>query len=302
MSSPPAATSWAPTWRALRVRTEPVSASGRGSEDDRIGSDTSSAAVGPDWFVNNTEVGLDLEGASRTKVRGIRFGVLGGRAPNGTDIEISDALVGGRVVKATDNEIGAKKSRFAELSTGCSEGCNVIDAAVGDGIDLGGDGGVELPASGPTRSSATSSAPTGSGLSDEAALPNGDTAIAVGSAERVTIGGPLPKAKATSSSVAAGPLPPALKSKIGHRRQYRRASHLGISRAARTTERGRLLDLHVGIPELRDVALDRGQLRSRCAADSAFSTLAAMRRSSKTDLRHGHRHPRRRRTATIRPI
>jgi CSLREA domain-containing protein len=160
---------------------------GPGSDDDRIGADS---------IVYNTEVGLDLEGASRAEVRSSIFGILGGRAPNGTDIEISDVSTGGRVVKAADNEIGAKKFPFASVSPGCSGGCNVIAGAVVDGIDLGGDGGMELPASGPTTILGNVFGATGSGLGfTEAAVPNGHTSIVVGSAAEVTIGGPLPRSE-----------------------------------------------------------------------------------------------------------
>lgn len=162
---------------------------GPGSNNDQIGTYTSHGAPGWDLFVNNTEVGLDLEGASHTRVQASQFGVLGDRAPNGTNIEISDVSTGGRIVRAEDNEIGAERTFFTAHSMACYDRCNVIAGALGDGIDLGGDGGVELPASGPTRILGNVFGATGSDLY-EVAVPNNNTAVAVGSAGEVTIGGP----------------------------------------------------------------------------------------------------------------
>lgn len=182
---------------------------GPGANDAQIGTYAVNGTAGGDTFVDNTEVGLDLEGASRAKIQGSVFGVLAGQAPNGTDIEISDVSTGGRVVKAVENEVGAKKSRFAELSAGCSESCNVISGAVSDGIDLEGDGGAELPATGPTVIRGNVIGASGSSL-NEVAEPNGDTGIAVGSAREVIIGGPLPPSEGNRFvggrwAVTAGP-------------------------------------------------------------------------------------------------
>ena len=159
---------------------------GPGADEAGIGTPPPYGNSSGNTFVGNTEVGLDLEGASHTVVRENEF--ASSPAPNGTDIEITDVSTGGRIVKAVDNEIGAKKSRFAERSTGCSESCNVISGAVHSGIDLQGDGGDELPASGPTVIRGNLIGATWSG---EAADPDGETGVAVGSADEVTIGGPL---------------------------------------------------------------------------------------------------------------
>jgi CSLREA domain-containing protein len=159
---------------------------GPGADEARIGTYAENGTAGDDVFVANTDVGLKLEGASRAVVRNSAFGTPS--TPNGTDIEIGDASTGGRIVKAVDNEIGAKKSSFGEHSAGCREGCNVISGAVTDGIDLGGDGGDVLPATGPTLIRGNVIGTWADGETPEA---DGGTGIAVGSAEEVTIGGPL---------------------------------------------------------------------------------------------------------------
>jgi hypothetical protein len=159
---------------------------GPGVDDAQIGTYADNGTSGNDQFVGNTEVGLDLEGASRALIRNNDFGDT--PAPNGTDIEISDVSTGGRVVKAVDNQIGAKKSTFDEFSAGCGlGGCNVISGAVSDGIDLAGDGAGELPATGPTLIYGNVIGATSSG---KAAEPDGGVGVEVGSAGEVTIGGP----------------------------------------------------------------------------------------------------------------
>ena len=163
---------------------------GPGANDAQIGTYTSNGVGGSNTFVNSTEVGLDLEGASRARIQGNVFGVLGGRAANGTDIEITDVSTGGQVVKAVENEIGAKKTRFAEVSEGCSEFCNVIAGATADGIDLAGDGGAELPATGPTKILGNVFGSDTTRLY-EVPQPDENAGIVVGSARDVTVGGPL---------------------------------------------------------------------------------------------------------------
>jgi CSLREA domain-containing protein len=182
---------------------------GPGVDEAQIGTYADNGTSGHDQFVGNTEVGLDLEGASHALIRNNDFGAT--PAPNGTDIEISGVSTGGRKVEATDNEIGAKKSSFGEHSSGCSEGCNVISGAVDDGIDLAGEGADQLPASGSTiiRGNVI-----GAEADGETAEANGRTGVAVGSAggfySEVTIGGPLAASEGNefvggSWSVTAGP-------------------------------------------------------------------------------------------------
>ena len=162
---------------------------GPGANDAEIGTYTSNGVRGGNTFVNSAEVALDLEGASRARIQDNVFGTLGGRASNGTDIEITDVSTGGQVVKAVENEIGAKKSRLGELSEGCSEFCNVIAGATVDGVNLEGDGGAELPATGPTTILGNVFGVDTTRLY-EVAQPDENAGIAVGSARKVSIGGP----------------------------------------------------------------------------------------------------------------
>jgi hypothetical protein len=163
---------------------------GPGANDARIGGYIDGSAGG-DLIVNNSAVGLDLEGASRDRVVGNEFGVIGHTAaPNGKDIEITDHSTGDSVVKAVENEIGTEIFRLGELTTSCDEGCNVISGAVSTGIDLQGDGGNELPATGPTTIRSNF---IGADWSGKAAVPNGHAGIVVGDADQVTIGGPRKK-------------------------------------------------------------------------------------------------------------
>ncbi len=257
MNSPPVASGWAPTCRALRVLTGP------GSALDRDPPTGGSAPTPPSAAQEGIGCQQHRSGLDASRSSPSRSGqTLGPRRPRPRRDrhQISDVSTGGRVVKATDNEIGGKKSRFAELSAGCSESCNVIDGAVGDGIDLGGDGGVELPASGPTTIIGNVFGATGSGFSNEAALPNGDTAIVVGSASEVTIGGPMPSSEGNHFvggrwAVTAGP-------------EERGLAIEGNTVGRTTSEYPELLeppsegafsDRHAGIAEFRTVALDRRQ-------------------------------------------
>lgn len=160
---------------------------GPGANDARIGGYVAGTAGG-NKIVYNNAVGLDLDGASRSEVVGNDFGLVGhSTAPNGKDIEITDhSDGGGSVVKAVANEVGSEIFGFGELSTYCDEGCNVISGAAYAGIDLQGDGGSELPASGPTTILGNF---IGADASGEEAVPNGYSGIVVGNADRVTIGG-----------------------------------------------------------------------------------------------------------------
>jgi CSLREA domain-containing protein len=159
---------------------------GPGANDAGIGVYVAGWAGG-NLIVNNTEVGLDLEGASRNRVVDNEFGLQGKvAAPNGKDIEITDVEVSGSVVKADENEIGTEISRFGELTNSCDEGCNVISGALTSGIDFRGDGGRELPASGPTTIRSNF---IGTDRGGEVAIPNEYAGIVVGGADKVTIGG-----------------------------------------------------------------------------------------------------------------
>lgn len=159
---------------------------GSGANDARVGGYIDGSAGG-NLIVNNSAVGLDLDGASRSWVAGNEFGLIGHTAaPNGKGIEITDHSTGDSVVRAVENEIGSEIFHFGELSTYCDEGCNVISGAVSSGIDLQGDGGNELPATGPTTIRSNF---IGTDWSGEEAVPNGYAGIVVGDADQVMIGG-----------------------------------------------------------------------------------------------------------------
>jgi hypothetical protein len=94
------------------------------------------------------QVGLRIDGASKTTVRGNWFGVTGDGVipgPQAVDIKITDS--GG--FKAEENEIGAVLSEAAQKSAKCDGGCNVISGAE-EGIVLFGTNPLDVPASGPT--------------------------------------------------------------------------------------------------------------------------------------------------------
>jgi hypothetical protein len=160
---------------------------GPGSDDARIGGYVNGFS-GRDEIVDNTEVGLDIAGASRAEVSESTFGVSDQTpAPNGKDIEVTDLMSEGSLYKAVENQIGEEAYGPEEPAESCFEICNVIGGAVTDGIDLQGDGGDELPASGPTTIRNNF---IGTDYSGDHAVANGAVGIDVGGADRVTIGGP----------------------------------------------------------------------------------------------------------------
>lgn len=161
---------------------------GPGANDADIGGYLN-GSQGANWIANNSDVGLDLEGASRAGIANNTFGLRGEAPdPNGKDIEITDVEVDGSLVKAVENEVGEEIPGFFGPPTPyCDNGCNVISGALETAIDLRGDGGAERPASGPTviRSNFI-----GTDWAGETAIPNAGTGILVGGADHVTIGGP----------------------------------------------------------------------------------------------------------------
>ena len=135
----------------------------------------------------NTFVGLDLEGASKTKVLGNYFGVAPDGAtarPSLKDIEITNSVL--VPDEAKENEIG--QTIAGQATTECDGGCNVIAGATTRGIDLNGDGSGlnEEPASGPTviRGNFLGLKATGTGV-----VANAGVAIYAGGADHVTVGG-----------------------------------------------------------------------------------------------------------------
>jgi hypothetical protein len=164
---------------------------GPGSDDAQIGG---TARVDRNLIAHN-EVGLDIEGASGATVQGNWFGQLqSGIDPERADlnIEITDSkpLLGDES-KAEDNEIGAAVDSASQASADCDGGCNVIAGADGDAIDLVGDGEIasEAPASGPTTIHGNY---IGLDETGKVVLENGESGVAAGSADEVTIGGAEP--------------------------------------------------------------------------------------------------------------
>jgi hypothetical protein len=141
-----------------------------------------------DIFANVTGVALDLDGADDATVRGNGFGVMpdgATPAPNGTNIRIGDAATGeNRTARA--NWIGERLDEEPLATSICDGGCNVIAAAEGPGIDLGGNGGSEEPATGSTRI-------FGNYIGLDAfgqPLPNEAEGVLAGGSIGTTIGGP----------------------------------------------------------------------------------------------------------------
>lgn len=157
-----------------------------GSDFAGIGGTT---AADRNVFANNSNEGLDIEGASDTVVRGNYFGV----APNGTtqaanakDIEITDSTASGGF-QATGNEVG-RTIEGAELATAaCDGGCNVISGALSSGLDLHGNaGGNEAPATGPTTVHGNYVGLTAAG---SAVVANATFGILSGGSKNTTVGG-----------------------------------------------------------------------------------------------------------------
>ncbi len=141
-----------------------------------------------DIFANVTGVALDLEGADNATVRGNGFGVMpdgATPAPNGTNIRIVDAATGeNRTARA--NWIGERLNEETLATSTCDGGCNVIAAAKGPGVDLGGNGGSEEPATGSTRI-------FGNYIGLDAfgqPLPNEAAGVLAGGSVGTTVGGP----------------------------------------------------------------------------------------------------------------
>ncbi|MFN8149850.1 MAG: hypothetical protein U0R24_01820 [Solirubrobacterales bacterium] len=139
--------------------------------------------------------GVDVLGADGTQIRGNWFGIKPdgtfartgeGSAANGDAIEITGNSTPNPDNQATNTKIGLASSFSATPE--CDGFCNLIagagrtgagGAAAGSAIDLGGDGGVEIPAAGATID--------GNEIGPDIA-PN-NSAVNVGDADGVTIGG-----------------------------------------------------------------------------------------------------------------
>lgn len=149
------------------------------------------SSVAREIFAHNTGVGVDIAGADAVSVRGSGFGVLpDGSTPaaNGTDIRIADAATGENRV-ASGNWIGGIVEGEQIASPICDGPCNVISGASEVGVDLAGNGPGEEPAGGSTRIFGNYIGLNAFGTS---AIPNALQGVLIGSAENVTVGGPLP--------------------------------------------------------------------------------------------------------------
>lgn len=152
----------------------------------------SSSSDARNIFAHNTDVGIDIDGADWTGVRGNGFGVLpdgGTAAANGTNIEITDAATGDNRV-ARGNWIGWTPSAEQFASPVCDGPCNVISGATESGIDLVGDEPDEKPASGSTRILGNY---IGLNAFGTAGIPNALQGVLIGNAENVVIGGLRPE-------------------------------------------------------------------------------------------------------------
>jgi Right handed beta helix region len=165
-----------------------------GSDEATIGGseDTQRSEAAQRNVISNSGVGLDIEGASDAVVRGNYFGVApdgATQAANVEDIELTDSTAGGGF-KAENDEIGATIEGAALTSPKCDGGCNVISGAtaVQLGLNGGGAGENEAPASGPTTVHGNF---VGLKASGGPAIPVMATYdIFVGAAENALIGGP----------------------------------------------------------------------------------------------------------------
>jgi CSLREA domain-containing protein len=137
-------------------------------------------------FAGNTGDGVDIHGATNTRVFGNYFGVgpdgFTASANGGDDIEV--ASTGG--LEATGTSIGTRVSSAAAVSRQCDGGCNVLSGAASNGVDLEGDGGTEAPAA----STAVAGNYIGLNADGTAAVPNASAGVRVGEAAHTLIGGP----------------------------------------------------------------------------------------------------------------
>jgi Periplasmic copper-binding protein (NosD) len=142
-------------------------------------------------FANNSNEGLDVEGASEAVIRGNYFGVAPNgatAAPNSKNIEVTDSTAGGGFA-AEGNQIGRTIEGAELASAACDGGCNVIAGATSTGIDLHGNVTElnEAPASGPTTVHGNYVGLTAAGT---AVVANATYGILSGGSDGTTIGGP----------------------------------------------------------------------------------------------------------------
>jgi CSLREA domain-containing protein len=157
---------------------------GPGSDDGRVGGE--GGGVG-NFFAGSAEVGLSINGASRTRILGNRFGVeLAGTAAaaNGTDLAISSEPGS----PALDNIVGTRVSPTAAATAACDGGCNLVSGAVSKGIDLTGGTG-----SGPPLGTTVVGNQIGLDGAGTGTVPNAEAGVLIGAAPHTTVGGPRPE-------------------------------------------------------------------------------------------------------------
>ncbi len=155
---------------------------GPGSDGATIGSE---GVEGLNVFAGNAADGLDIHGASGTKVLGNYFGVErdGTTAlSNGKDIEVTSVSGG---APASGTTIGTRLKPGPAVSPECDGGCNLISDSGGSGIDLVGDGGPEAPAALTTILGNY----IGLDAGGDAAIPNTADGVRVGTAGQTVVGG-----------------------------------------------------------------------------------------------------------------
>jgi hypothetical protein len=176
---------------------------GPGSDNGRVGGEGPEAR---DVIAGSGGDGLDVHGASGTKVLGDYFGLKPDGATvlaNEKDVEVTSVSGGGAVASGTG--IGTKVSAKAAATPQCDGGCNLIAGASSSGIDLKGDGGPEAPAA------LTTVLGNYFGLDAAGAVPapNAGADVLVGEAAQTVIGGPKAgegnRINGGSAAVLAGP-------------------------------------------------------------------------------------------------
>jgi CSLREA domain-containing protein len=178
------------------------------SDNGRIGGEGPEAR---NVIAGNEGDGLEIHGASGTKVLGNYFGVTGdgaSRLANGKDIEVTSLPGGGP--EASGTAIGTRVSAQAAATPKCDGGCNLISGSGSSGIDLGGDGGEEAPAVATTVLGNF----IGLDAGGTAPIPNTSSGIFVGQAAQAVIGGPkvgeANRINGGATAVLAGPAAPDL--------------------------------------------------------------------------------------------
>jgi CSLREA domain-containing protein len=161
------------------------------SNGDRIGGESEEAR---NVFANNSGDGLRIFGADETLVLGNYFGVKPDgvtQAANGKNIEVVSQLAGGFV--ATGNLIGVQAESEAGTTEECDKGCNVIDGAVGSGVDLQGN---SVEGESPAVETHIAGNFIGLASDGKTVVPNavggaeGAAGVKVGAAAKTLIGGP----------------------------------------------------------------------------------------------------------------